>query len=172
MKCESFRRRARARIQFSCEQAGTKRTVEAESHMRIVDSHAHLESEDFDADRAEMLARAHAEGVEAILAIGSGGSGPDKLDAAISVAKDYDWIYATIGIHPQHAAEAQEQNYAQLDDLAKNPKVIAWGEMGLDYHYEEPPPEIQQPVFRRQLELARNAKLPIVIHCRDAWDEW
>src|ERR1700734_1824936 len=171
MKCESFRRRARARIQFSCEQAGTKRTVEAESHMRIVDSHAHLESEDFDADRAEMLARAHAEGVEAILAIGSGGSGPDKLDAAISVAKDYDWIYASIGIHPQHAAEAREEHYPQLAELAKNPKVIAWGEIGLDYHWPEPARETQHEVFRRQLSLARDAVLPIIIHCRDAWDD-
>ncbi len=139
--------------------------------MEIIDSHAHLESEDFDADRAEMLERARAAGVRNILAIGSGGSGPDCLDAAIAVAKDYDWIYATIGIHPQHAAEAKEANYAQLDDLAKNPKVIAWGEMGLDYHYEEPPPETQQPVFRRQLQQARAAKLPIIIHCRDAWDD-
>jgi TatD DNase family protein len=139
--------------------------------LEIIDSHAHLESEEFDSDRADMLERARAAGVSAVLAIGSGGSGPDRLDAALSVAKDYDWIYATIGIHPQHAAEAQEQNYAQLDELAKNPKVIAWGEMGLDYHYEEPPPEIQQPVFRRQLQLARAAQLPIVIHCRDAWDD-
>lgn len=143
----------------------------ARQKLEIIDSHAHLESEDFDADRAEMLQRAHAAGVRAILAIGSGGSGPDRLDAAVAVAKDYDWIYATIGIHPQHAAEAQEPHYAQLDALAKNSKVIAWGEMGLDYHYEEPPPEIQQPVFRRQLQQARGAKLPIVIHCRDAWDD-
>jgi len=139
--------------------------------LEIIDSHAHLESEEFDADRAEMLERARAAGVSALLAIGSGGSGPDRLDAALSAAKDYDWIYATIGIHPQHAAEAQEPHYAQLDALAKNPKVIAWGEMGLDYHYEEPPPEVQQPVLRRQLQQARTAKLPIVIHCRDAWDD-
>src|SRR3984885_6736460 len=118
-----------------------------------------------------MLERAKAAGVRAVLAIGSGGSGPDRLDAAIEVAKDYNWIYASIGIHPQHAAEARDQNYAELEELAKNPKVIAWGEMGLDYHYEEPPPEIQQPVFRRQLRQARNAKLPIIIHCRDAWDD-
>jgi len=139
--------------------------------LEIIDSHAHLESEEFDADRAEMLERAQAAGVQAILAIGSGGSGPDRLDAAISVANHYDWIYATIGIHPQHAAEAQDPHYAQLDALAKNPKVIAWGEMGLDYHYEEPPAEIQHPVFRRQLQQARAARLPIVIHCRDAWDD-
>ncbi len=138
--------------------------------MRIVDSHAHLESEDFDSDRAEMLARAHAEGVEAILAIGSGGSGPDNLGAAINVAKDYDWIYASIGIHPQHAADAREKHYPQLAALALNPKVIAWGEIGLDYHWPEPAREVQHEVFRRQLELAREANLPIVIHCRDAWE--
>ncbi len=119
----------------------------------------------------EMLGRARAAGVSAVLAIGSGGSGPDRLDAALSVARDYDWIYATVGIHPQDANLAQEEHYARLDELAKDPKVIAWGEMGLDYHYEEPAPEVQQPVFRRQLQQARAAKLPIVIHCRDAWDD-
>jgi TatD DNase family protein len=139
--------------------------------MKIVDSHAHLESEDFDADRAEMLARAHAEGVEAILAIGSGGSGPDRLDAALSVASGYDWIYASIGIHPQHAAEAREEHFPHLSELAGNPKVIAWGEIGLDYHWPEPARGVQHEVFRRQLALAREAKLPVVIHCRDAWDD-
>jgi len=139
--------------------------------LQIIDSHAHLESEDFDADRAEMLARAKASGVETILAIGSGGSGPDKLDAAINVAKDYDWIYATIGIHPQDAKLATEAHYAQLDQLAKNPKVIAWGEIGLDYYWPDNPREIQHTVFRRQLAHARAAKLPIIIHCRDAWED-
>jgi TatD DNase family protein len=139
--------------------------------VQIVDSHAHLESEDFDVDRAEMLARARASGVENILAIGSGGSGPDKLDAAIAVARDYDWIYATIGIHPQHAELAREEHYAKLGELAKNPKVIAWGEIGLDYYWTELPRDTQQTVFRRQLIQARAAKLPVVIHCREAWDD-
>lgn len=139
--------------------------------MEIIDSHAHLESEDFDADRAEMLGRARAAGVQAVLAIGSGGSGPERLDAALAVAREYDWIYATVGIHPQDAAEAREPHYERMDELARDPKVIAWGEIGLDYHYEEPPAEVQQPVFRRQLQQARAAKLPIVIHCRDAWDD-
>jgi TatD DNase family protein len=139
--------------------------------VQIVDSHAHLESEDFDVDRAEMLARARAAGVENILAIGSGGSSPDKLDAAIAVARDYDWIYATIGIHPQHAELAREEHYAKLGALAKNPKVIAWGEIGLDYYWTELPRDTQQTVFRRQLIQARAAKLPVVIHCREAWDD-
>lgn len=139
--------------------------------MRIVDSHAHLESQDFDADRAEMLARAHQLGVEMILSIGSGGTGPERLDAAIAVAKDYEWIFATIGIHPQHAGETKEEHYEQLDALAKDPKVLAWGEMGLDYHWPEPARDVQKQVFRRQLKQAQEHKLPIVIHCRDAWDD-
>ncbi len=139
--------------------------------MEIIDSHAHLESEDFDLDRADMLERARAAGLLAILAIGSGGSGPDRLDAAIGVAGSYDWIYATLGIHPHHAGLAVEEHYLRLSELARNPKVIAWGEIGLDYHYEDPPSEVQQTVFRRQLQFARAAKLPIVIHCRDAWDD-
>ena len=139
--------------------------------MEIIDSHAHLESEDFDADHSEMLGRARAAGLQAILAIGSGGSGPDRLDAAISVAANYDWIYASLGIHPHHAGLAIEEHYLRLSELARHPKVIAWGEIGLDYHYEDPAPEVQQTVFRRQLELARAARLPIVIHCRDAWED-
>jgi TatD DNase family protein len=139
--------------------------------LEIIDSHAHLESEDFDLDRAEMLERAQAAGLRAILAIGSGGSGPDRPDAAVWLAEEYDWIYATVGIHPHHAGIAAEEHYGQLSDLAAHSKVIAWGEIGLDYHYEDPPPEVQQTVLRRQLQLARAAKLPIVIHCRDAWDD-
>jgi len=126
-----------------------------------------------------MLERARAAGVEKILAIGSG-TGPHLLDAAIPFAEQHDWIYATVGIHPHEAQLAAEEHYAQLEKLARNPRVIAWGEMGLDYFYDHSPRDVQQQVFRRQLELAHAAKLPIVIHCRDAWpdclaimeDEW
>ncbi len=139
--------------------------------MQIVDSHAHLEMEQFDADRAEMLGRARLAGVEALLAIGSGSSPTERLDAAIPFAEEHEWIYATVGIHPHDAATATEQHYARLENLARHPKVIAWGEMGLDYYYDRPPRDVQQQAFRRQLALARAAKLPIVIHCRDAWDD-
>jgi len=117
-----------------------------------------------------MLDRARAAGVETILAIGSG-TGPHLLDAAIPFAEQHDWIYATVGIHPHEAQLATEDHYARLEKLAKNPRVIAWGEMGLDYYYDHSPRDVQQQVFRRQLELARAAKLPIVIHCRDAWSD-
>lgn len=138
--------------------------------MRIIDSHAHLEFEQFNEDRAAMLERARAAGVEKLLAIGSG-TGPHQLDAAIPFAEQNDWIYATVGIHPHEAKEATEEHYAQLEKLARHRRVIAWGEMGLDYYYDHSPRDVQQQVFRRQLELARTAKLPIVIHCRDAWDD-
>ena len=139
--------------------------------MHIVDSHAHLEMEQFDMDRAEMLERARMAGVRALLAIGSGSSPTDKLDAAIPFAEQHDWIYATVGIHPHDANTATDDHFAQLEKLARHPKVLAWGEMGLDYYYDHSPRAVQQRVFRRQLELARAAKQPIVIHCRDAWDD-
>ncbi len=138
--------------------------------MDLIDSHAHLEFSQFDADRAEMLARARAAGVNTILAIGSG-SGPSRLDAATAIADQHDWIYGTVGIHPHEAKLATEQHYAALDILAQNPRVIAWGEIGLDYFYDHSPKEAQDAVFRRQLSMARAARKPVVIHCRDAWDD-
>jgi TatD DNase family protein len=136
--------------------------------MQIIDSHAHLEFPQFDLDRDAMLERARAAGVDTLLAIGSG-TGPDRLNAAIPFAERHDWIYATIGIHPHEAKLATEEHFARLDELAHHPRVIAWGEMGLDYYYDHSPREVQANVFRRQLGQARAAKLPIVIHCRDAW---
>jgi TatD DNase family protein len=137
--------------------------------LQIIDSHAHLEFPQFDADRAAVLERARDAGVEALLAIGSG-TGPDHLNAAIPFAEQHDWIYATVGIHPHEAKLATEEHFARLEELARHPRVIAWGETGLDYYYDHSPREIQHQVFRRQLEQARAAKLPIIIHCRDAWD--
>lgn len=139
-------------------------------HMEIIDSHAHLEFPQFDEDRAEMLERARAAGVTTLLAIGSG-TGPARLNAAIPFAEEHDWIYATVGIHPHEAKDATEEHFARLDELAKHPKVIGWGEMGLDYFYDHSPRQVQQNVFGRQLGQAREAKLPIIIHCRDAWPD-
>ncbi len=117
-----------------------------------------------------MLARARAAGVTTLLAIGSG-SGPSRLDAAVPFAEAHDWIYATIGVHPHEAKLATEDHFARLDELARDPRVIAWGEIGLDYFYDHSPREVQHAVFRRQLEQARAARLSIVIHCRDAWTD-
>jgi TatD DNase family protein len=138
--------------------------------MDLIDSHAHLDFPQFDADREEMLARACQAGVETILSIGIG-EGPHQLRAALPFAEKHEWIYATIGIHPDAAHQATDTHFDEMRELARHPKVIAWGEIGLDYHYDEPPREVQQRVFRRQLALAREAKLPVIIHCRDAWND-
>lgn len=142
----------------------------------LVDSHAHLEMPQFDADREAMLARARAAGVATILAIGSG-IGPGSLDCAIQIARKHNWIRATIGIHPHEAKLAEEKDLIELQQLAKDPAVIAWGEIGLDYFYDHSPRDVQQRVFIQQMEMARAVKLPIIIHCRpsenseDAWQD-
>ncbi len=138
--------------------------------MEIVDSHAHLEFAQFDEDRDAMLQRARAAGVRMVLAIGSG-TGTNRLDAAIPLAEEHEWIYATVGIHPHDVNDVTEETFQRLEELARHPRVIAWGEMGLDYHYDHVAPDLQKRVFGRQLEMARAAKLPIVIHCRDAWPD-
>jgi len=142
----------------------------------FVDSHAHLEGERFDADRDQMLARARESGVETILAIGIG-TGPGSLDCAIQLAARHDFVYATIGIHPHEAKLASDSDFLELEQLAKRPKVIAWGEIGLDYYHDHSPREVQEQVFLKQLDLARAAKLPVIIHCRpsegseNAWED-
>ena len=138
--------------------------------MDLIDSHAHLDVSDFDADRDAMLERAQTAGVRTLLAIGNGPE-VEKLGAAIPYAERNDWIYASIGIHPHEARHATEAHYAELDRLARHPRVIAWGEIGLDYRYDHSPRETQAQVFRRQLAQSRTAQRPIVIHCRDAWTD-
>lgn len=138
--------------------------------MELTDSHAHIDFPQFADDREAMLERARAAGVTTLLAIGSG-PGPEKLDSAIPFAERHDWIYATVGIHPHEAKEVTQQHLDELSKLAKHPKVIAWGEIGLDYFYDHSPRETQHRVFRDQMKLAAQAKLPIIIHCRDAWTD-
>jgi TatD DNase family protein len=122
------------------------------------------------------LQRARDAGLELILAIGSG-TGPGTLDCAIKIAEQHDWIFATLGVHPHEAKLAGEADYAEMEQLARHPKIVAWGEIGLDYFYDHSPREEQKEVFRRQMEQARAARLPIIIHCRpsnsseNAWDD-
>jgi TatD DNase family protein len=138
--------------------------------MELIDSHAHIDFPQYAEDREAMLDRARVAGVTTLLAIGTG-PGPEKLDAALPFAEQHDWIYTTVGIHPHEAKEVAPSHLDQLAALAKHPKVIAWGEIGLDYFYDHSPREVQQRVFRDQMELAKRAKLPIIIHCRDAWTD-
>ena len=111
-----------------------------------------------------------------MVAIGDG-DGPPTLDAGIQIADQHRFIYATIGIHPHEARLASDHAYAEMERLARHPKIIAWGEIGLDYFYDHSPREIQKQVFVRQMGLAAAANLPVVIHCRpsdgseDAWED-
>lgn len=143
-----------------------------------IDSHCHLENKRFDSDRADVFARAQAAGIEALLAIGNGdGPGTGTLDCAVRLSQHYDWVYATVGIHPHEAALAKQTDFDELERLSREPKVIAWGEIGLDYYYDHSPRDVQQRVFVQQMEMAHAAKLPIIIHNRpsdnseNAWDD-
>jgi len=150
----------------------------------FIDSHCHLEGTKYDADRAEVLKRAIAVGVEVLLAIGNG-TGPGTYDCGLRLAEEFaarnpavPRIYASIGVHPHDAKIGEPAAWAELQRLAAHPRVIAWGEIGLDYWYEFSPREIQQAAFVRQLDLAQEARKPIVIHCRgsrqdreDAWTD-
>ncbi len=148
----------------------------------FIDSHCHLEGPKYDADRATVLVRAREAGVESILAIGNG-NGPYEADCGIKVAEQFNQqrtgnggrgtdvrIYASIGVHPHEAKLADHAALAHLEQLAKHPSVIAWGEIGLDYWYDFSPREQQRAVFVCQMELARAARKPFIIHCRDPKD--
>lgn len=136
----------------------------------FVDSHAHLDDPAFDVDRDAVIGRARDAGLRYILAI-SGGSGPDDLASAVPFAEQYDLIYATVGIHPHEARHAEEKHFELLRRAARHSKVVGVGEIGLDYHYDHSPRDVQRRVFTHQLAIARELKLPIVIHCREAWND-
>jgi TatD DNase family protein len=134
----------------------------------LIDSHCHLDSNQFDPDREAVIERAQAAGITKMVAIGTG-NGPPDLEAGIRLADKYDFFYATVGVHPHDASKEFDDQH--LSELARHPKVIAVGEIGLDYHYDFSPRETQREVFIRQMKIAAAAKKPIVIHTREAWDD-
>jgi TatD DNase family protein len=136
----------------------------------LIDSHCHLDSAEFDADRDAVIQRAIDAGIDHMMAIGTG-SGPPDLEAATRLADRYDVFYAAAGIHPHDAAKATPADFKHLADLLKHPKVLAVGEIGLDYHYDFSPRDTQQAVFIEQMSIAAAARKPIVIHTREAWDD-
>ena len=138
--------------------------------MTFVDSHCHLDDEKFDADRDAVIARAHDAGVRTMLAIGTG-DGPPDLEAALRLAEKYPSIYATVGVHPHDASKAAAGTLERLAQLLTHPKVVALGEIGLDYHYDFSPRDRQREVFAEQLGIARAARRPVIIHTREAWGD-
>jgi TatD DNase family protein len=137
---------------------------------QFVDSHAHLDGPEFDADRDAVIERARAAGLRYLLVIG-GASGLEQMGTALDIAETHDWVYAAAGIHPHEASKAQDAHFDLLRRLARQPKFLAVGEIGLDYYYDHSPRKVQKQVLIRQLDLAREVKLPIIIHCRDAWPD-
>jgi TatD DNase family protein len=147
----------------------------------LIDSHAHLDSPRYTGDRAEMLRRAKEAGVGAVLSIGIG-EGPAEMHQALDLCREFNGqpgmprLFASAGIYPHNAPEADEAALARLDALLAEPEVIACGEIGLDYYHEGAAHDVQRAGLVRQLEIAAARKRPILIHCRpkdgatDAWD--
>jgi TatD DNase family protein len=137
--------------------------------MIFVDSHCHIDGAEFDADREEVIQRAEDAGVRLMLTIGTGEPLSGAFERAVRVAETHERIFAAIGVHPHDAKTFDAESEQRLIDLAKiSPKVIAWGEIGLDFYYDHSPHEVQTEVFRRQIGIARKLDLPIIIHSRDA----
>jgi len=136
----------------------------------LVDSHCHLDDKRFTEDLDAVLDRAAAAGVTRILTIGTG-DGPPEIDRAVRLAERYPQVFASVGVHPHDAAKVTPQTYDDLRALVAHAKVIAFGEIGLDYHYDFSPREVQREVFIEQLRIAQAANLPVTIHTREAWDD-
>lgn len=139
--------------------------------MIFADSHCHIDGEQFDADRDEVVRRAEDAGVKWMLTVGTGNPHNGEIERAVKAAKQYENVFASVGVHPHDAKLYDDAAEKHLIELAKSEKVVAWGEIGLDFHYDHSPQDTQKKVFRRQIKIARDLGLPIIIHSRDADDE-
>jgi len=133
--------------------------------LRLIDTHAHLDFDDFNQDREEVFNRAHKIGVEKIVNIGADLEGSRR---AVELAENQDDVYASVGIHPHEADTVNEESLAEIKALAASSKVKAVGECGLDFYYDNSPRKIQKEAFRKQLDLALELELPVVVHSREA----
>ncbi len=137
--------------------------------MNLIDSHCHIDGEQFDEDRDSVIQNALKAGVKAMLNVGTGSPKEDSFEKTVELAEKNTCVYASVGIHPHDAIEYSDSVEQRLINLTKsNEKVIAWGEIGLDFYYDHSPHEVQIEVFRKQIQVARDLKLPIIIHSRDA----
>ncbi len=135
----------------------------------IFDTHAHYDDEDFNEDREELLASMEENGVKHIVNIGAS---MESTRTSVALADKYDFMYAAVGVHPNDTESLTEQDMEELKEYCKNnKKVVAIGEIGLEYHYLEPSKEVQRKWFLRQLDLAAELQMPVVIHSRDAAEE-
>src|SRR5687768_11588995 len=136
------------------------------------DSHAHIDGSEFDTDREQVIERAHAADVSAILNVGTGDPHSGAFERAIELGRSHESIYTAIGTHPHDARLYDDEAEAKVRTLiASGKRVVAWGEIGLDFHYDNSPREVQVAVFKRQLRAARDLNLPVIIHTREAEGE-
>ncbi|MBU9728310.1 TatD family hydrolase [Diplocloster modestus] len=132
---------------------------------KIFESHAHYDDEAFDEDREELLGKMQQQGIEYIINIGAN---IDSSKKTVELTEKYPFLYGAVGVHPSDTAELDEQKIGWLKLQCERPKIVAVGEIGLDYYWDEPERPVQRKWFCRQLDLAREVKLPVVIHSRDA----
>jgi TatD DNase family protein len=131
----------------------------------LFDTHAHLNAEEYNDDLEEVITRALDAGVTNMVVVGFD---RPTINKAMALIERYDFLYASVGWHPVDAIDMKDEDLAWIEELAGHPKVVALGEMGLDYHWDKSPKEIQKEVFRKQIRLAKKVKLPIIIHNREA----
>jgi TatD DNase family protein len=140
--------------------------------MNFIDSHCHIDGEAFDGDRDEVVENAKRAGVKAMLVVGTGNPHDGEVAKAVETAERYENVFASVGVHPHDAKLYDDKAEATLVSLVKSSKkIIAWGEIGLDFYYDHSPRDIQREVFKRQIRTAKSLNLPIIIHSRDADDE-
>lgn len=131
----------------------------------LFDTHTHINAEQFDEDLEEVIQRALDAGLEKMIVVGFD---RPTIKRAMELVEIYDFVYASVGWHPVDAIDLVEEDLQWIEELAKHPKVVAIGEMGLDYHWDKSPKDIQKKVFRKQIQLAKKVQLPIIIHNREA----
>lgn len=131
----------------------------------IFESHAHYDDDAFDEDREELLNSFREKGIECVINVGAN---IQTTKNTIALTEEYPFIYGAVGVHPSDTDELDEEKFAWLKEQCALPKIVAVGEIGLDYYWDEPDRKIQKKWFARQLELAREVKLPVIIHSRDA----
>jgi TatD DNase family protein len=137
----------------------------------FIDSHAHIDGPEFDADREEIVERARVADVSLILNVGTGDPNAGVFERAVDVGKKYESVYTAIGTHPHDARFYDDGAEEKIKALVQDDRVLAWGEIGLDFHYDNSPRDVQVEVFKRQLRAARECGLPVVIHTREAETE-
>lgn len=137
----------------------------------FIDSHAHIDGPEFDADREAVIERAQAAGVSTILNVGTGDPHSGALERAVELGRQHASIYTAVGTHPHDARLYDDRAEEKIKSLIGRERVIAWGEIGLDFHYDNSPRDVQVEVFKRQLRAARQCDLPVIIHTREAESE-